>query len=194
MILNSSGKLGGNSIDFHHTNMSNETLNKRDLNDLGYYGPKYTWANNQSDNDHINERLDRFCASSNWILYFPRFTNTHLLTYTFDHNPIMLEFYTTSECYNAQSFKKIHRFEQLWAYDKDSIQIVKNSWNTMTGTITKKLHFTLDQLHKWGIDKYGHIPNQIKTRQAKLATLKNDIPTHDCIIKIKDMETNQDEL
>lgn len=64
----------------------------------------------------------------------------------------------------------------------------------MTGTSTKKLHFTLDQLHKWGIDKYGHIPNQIKTRQAKLATLKNDIPTHDCIIKIKDMETNQDEL
>lgn len=52
----------------------------------------------------------------------------------------------------------------------------------------------MDQLHKWGIDKYGHIPNQIKTRQAKLATLKNDIPTHDCIIKIKDMETNQDEL
>lgn len=138
LILNSSQKLRGNSIDFHHTNMSNETLNNCDLNDLGYYRPKYTWANNQSDNDHINERLDRFCASSNWILYFPKFTNTHLLRYTFDHNPIMLEFYTASECYNAQSFKKIHRFEQLWAYDKDIIQIVKNDWNTMTGTSTKK--------------------------------------------------------
>jgi len=65
LILNRSEKLGGNIIDYHHTNMFNETLNNCALNDLGYYGSKYIWANNQSDNDHIKERLDRFCASSN---------------------------------------------------------------------------------------------------------------------------------
>jgi hypothetical protein len=93
LILNSSEKMGGNNIDYHHTNLFNITLNDCDLNDLGFYGPKYTWANNQSDNDHIKERLDRFCANTNWILSFPRYTNKHLLRYSSDHNPIMLEFY-----------------------------------------------------------------------------------------------------
>jgi len=74
--------------------MFNETLNCCDLNDLGHSGNKYMWANNQSDNDHIKERLDRFCATSNWLLSFPRYTNKHLLRYTSDHSPIMLEFYS----------------------------------------------------------------------------------------------------
>lgn len=130
LILNSFEKLGENSIDYHHTSMFNETLNNCDLNDLGFYGSRYTWANNQSDNDHIKERLDRFCASSNWISSFPRFTNTHLLRYTSDHNPIMLDFFTTNECYNSQRAKKIHRFEQLWAHDKDSVQVVQTAWKT----------------------------------------------------------------
>ena len=46
MILKSSEKLGGNSVDFPITSMFNNTLTNCGLNDLGYAGYKYTWANN----------------------------------------------------------------------------------------------------------------------------------------------------
>lgn len=47
LLLNSTKKLGGNSIDYNHTNLFNETLNDCELTDLGYCGYKFTWANNQ---------------------------------------------------------------------------------------------------------------------------------------------------
>jgi len=102
LILKSSEKIGGNGIDYHHTNLFNRTLNKCDLIDLGYKGDQFTWANNQNNNDHIKERLDRFCANSNWVNFFPRFCNYHLLRYTSDHNPIMLEFFAFNDHNSTQ--------------------------------------------------------------------------------------------
>jgi hypothetical protein len=92
MILNGSEKLGGNGVDYHITILFNETLNQCNLTDLGYSGYKYTWANNQIDNHHIQERLDRFCANIHWINKFPRYFNKHLLRYTSDHAPSSLNF------------------------------------------------------------------------------------------------------
>jgi hypothetical protein len=98
--------MGGNNIDYTHTNLFNETLNNCDLTDLGYQGNIFTWANNQIDDDHIKEKLDRFCATSDWIYSFPRFSNKHLLRYTSDHNPILLEFYAANEGLLTQKHKK----------------------------------------------------------------------------------------
>jgi hypothetical protein len=95
-MLNSTEKLGANSVNFHLTKLFNDPINDCDLIDLGYQGDKYTWVNNQIDNDHIKEIIDRFCANTNWINSFPRFNNKHLLRYTSDHNPILLEFHEDS--------------------------------------------------------------------------------------------------
>jgi hypothetical protein len=97
MILNSSDKLGGIGIDVPITNLFNSTLNQCGLTDLGFNGYKFTWANNQANNHHIQECLDRFCANSFWMSLFPRFSNTHLLRYTSDHAPILLEFFDEIE-------------------------------------------------------------------------------------------------
>lgn len=102
LILNSSEKLGGNCIDFHHTKMFNETLNTCDLKDLGFTGNIFTWANNQTNNMHIKERIDRFCANTNWLNLFPIYVNKHLLRYSSDHNPILLEFEVTTN-YNCNT-------------------------------------------------------------------------------------------
>jgi len=93
MILNGSEKLGGNGVDYYITSLFNETLNHCNLNDLGYSVYKYTWANNQIDNHHIQERLDRFCANIHWTNQFPRYSNKHLLRYTSDHAPSSLSFF-----------------------------------------------------------------------------------------------------
>lgn len=193
LILNSSEKLGGNNIDYHHTNMFNTTLNECDLNDLGFFGSKYTWANNQSDMDHIKERLDRFCANTNWILSFPRYTNKHLLKYSSDHNPIMLDFYSTGECYIKHNHKKLIIFEQPWAQDAWSNTILKTAWNNTQSTNIIKLQHTLDHLYAWGRNKFGDLANKIKIIQTSLDKLKTQVPSQDCIKQIKVMETTLDE-
>lgn len=194
LILNSSEKLGGNNIDHNHTNMFNETLNKCDLRDLGFFGTKFTWANNHNDETHIKERLDRFCANSNWILSFPRYTNKHLLRYTSDHCPIMLEFYEASECINYNRHKKHQRFEQLWAQDQECKHIVHQTWNTTLGDSPTKLQRTLHQMFNWGQSKFGDIPIKIKDTQAYLNRLKIDIPTKDSQLQIKAIENKLDDL
>jgi hypothetical protein len=77
MVLNHAEKLGGRDLNYSHTNLFQDTLNNCLLQDLGYHGDIFTWSNNQENEHHIKERLDRFCASSSWLTRFPRVTNYH---------------------------------------------------------------------------------------------------------------------
>jgi len=73
-------------------------------------------------------------------------------------------------------------------------KIVQNSWHNFIGFNTTKLQYTLDQLHRWSKDKYGDIPSRIRNLQQTLESLKIDIPSKDCISKIKQLEADLDEL
>jgi len=194
LILNSYEKLGGNGLDYHLIDMFNNTLKDCDLTDLGYNGNQFTWANNQIDNDHIKERLDRFCANTNWINCFPRYCNTHPLKYSSDHNPILLEFHTSNKNSKTYGYKKIQRFEQLWAQDQESIQIVENAWKFTNGDSTRKLHHTLDHLTNWGKSTFGDIPKKVRDLQSSLEVLKNDIPSQANMTKVKEIEESLDNL
>jgi exonuclease III len=94
LIMSSSEKQGGRDNSYDSNYMLQDTLNSCNLVDLGYNGEPFTWTNNQATDGHIKERLDRFCATTEWISRFPRFTNYHLMSYTSDHNPILLVFGT----------------------------------------------------------------------------------------------------
>lgn len=39
--------------------------------DVGYVGPKFTWARHFDNGNSIWERLDRGLATNNWFLKFP---------------------------------------------------------------------------------------------------------------------------
>lgn len=189
LYLNSSEKLGGKNIDYKHCNLFNSTLNDCDLLDLGYHGNKFTWANNQESDHHIKERLDRYCANPHWINYFPRYTNFHLLRFTSDHSPILLEFWDKFFCrQNNHKKKKIIKFEELWSHDKESFKIVKNSWNQAMGDSAFKGQATLHQLHVWGHQKFGDIPNKIRKLQETLGKLKDKVPNNDIMAQIVEVE------
>jgi hypothetical protein len=172
----------------------NETINECELTDLGYVGNKLTWANNQPDDLHIKERLDRFLASSNWIASFPNYVNRHLLRYTSDHCPIALEFHETRHNYSTNNNTRILRLENIWVNDKDSINIVKLAWLNNNDPSPIKLKNTLVQIAQWGKTKYGEIPTKIKDLQADLGRLKAQVPTKACITSIKEIEKSLDEV
>jgi hypothetical protein len=186
--------LGGSGIDMNLTNLFNTTLNQCDLNDLGFYGYKYTWANNQSNQAHIQEHLDRFCANSNWIANFPRYTNKHLLRYTFDHALIMLDFYDYEASKTNFQPKRLKRFEHIWTEDQECNKIITDNWISAQNNIQDKLSSVLDQLDRWGRLKFGDLSKKIKITQDALNVLKNQIPNEEGIQKIKEEEKVLDEL
>jgi hypothetical protein len=128
--------------------------------DLGFQGAPFTWSNNQEGDNHIKERLDRFCATPSWIT---RFTNHHLLSYNSDHSPILLVFGSNHDFRkDSHARNKLKRFENIWLQDPDCFKIVKTTWEQDNEALKGKLQNVLSTVHKWGMTSYGNIPMEIK--------------------------------
>lgn len=134
LYINSSEKLGGKNVNYNLCNLCNlfqNTLQNCNLFDLGYHGNKYTWANNQESTYHIKERIDRYCANDLWINYFPRYTNYHLLRFTSDHSPILLEFWDKHSDAQTRLRSAVlpspTRFRHGRAYDTRTIRVRRGS-------------------------------------------------------------------
>ena len=123
--------------------------------------------------------------------HFPRYTNYHLLKFTSDHSPIMLEFWDKFVCRNNHNKKKkLIRFEEIWSHDKDNFKIVQKCWANSTGNSVHKNHEVLMQLHKWGSQKFEDLSYNINQMQIKLGNLKNVIPNTAIIHQIHETEKN----
>jgi hypothetical protein len=195
MVLNHAEKLGGRDIDYTHTNLFQETLNDCQLQDLGYHGEAFTWSNNQEDDQHIKERLDRFCASPHWLDRFPRVTNYHLPSLSSDHNPILLVFGTHYDSRNdTKGTTTIKRFEHIWLQDSQTNTIIKEAWTNSNEDTYTKLQHAFNKVYQWGQNTYGNVPKQIKELQLKIHHMKNKIPTKDDIDQIHQLENKLDDL
>jgi hypothetical protein len=195
LISNSNEKQGGRNSDDNNASLFNDTLNNCNLIDLGYHGNPFTWTNNQEGNFHIKERLDRFCATSNWMTNFPRCTNYHLLNYMSDHNPILLVFGTNHD-FREDSHSKHHikRFENIWTHDQNCAKIVKDTWDQTPGDIAQKLLAVMDNTASWGKRTHGNTPKEIKGIQNSIQNLRTLTPSKDNLSQIHQLEVKLDGL
>jgi hypothetical protein len=177
LVLTNEEKSGGNPIEPNITTSFRNTLCHCDLQDLGFKGCIYTWTNNHQGEQIIHSRLDRFLATSDWILNFPNYTNTHLVRYKSDHHPILLEFSNTTanRFNNKQGY--IKRFEQVWTTDEQHRSIVMNAWHKYQGSLDQHLNHTLSALHSWGRKTFGIIPRKVKEAQDDLLQLQQNPTT-----------------
>ncbi|XP_074283346.1 uncharacterized protein LOC141607895 [Silene latifolia] len=84
-----SDKLGGTSVirgqrDFIAWKFSHGLV------DLPFFGPRFTWMNDQLHSATIFERLDRAYANQDWCQLFPNASITNLPIFVSDHAPIIL--------------------------------------------------------------------------------------------------------
>ena len=61
-----------------------------ELLDLGFRGPKYTWANDKEGMTFIKERLDCGLANQGWCDLFPEVIIQVEVAVAFDHSPLTL--------------------------------------------------------------------------------------------------------
>jgi hypothetical protein len=162
LVLSSFEKAGGNPIDYNIAEAFRNNLDDNNLEDLGYKGAQFTWHNRQDENHYIQARLDRFCASTNWIYNFSYRQNTHLTRYGSDNCPLLLNFSTSPPINHDNNRYKRKRFEQMWTENEEHINIVKEAWGVNNQDLQSKLDGTLNSLHLWGKQKFGNLPRKIR--------------------------------
>jgi len=64
-------KAGGPLRSQAHIDAFKDAFLDNDLHDLGFSGYDYTWCNNREGGEIVEERLDRFYASTEWSIQFP---------------------------------------------------------------------------------------------------------------------------
>lgn len=89
-----------------------QVLQQTDLRDMGYRGPKYTWANNREGEAFTKERIDRVCANSQCnILYQDVFVNT-VAACNSNHHFLIINMNT--QCQFARRKTRVFRYEYCW--------------------------------------------------------------------------------
>ncbi|KAK2354861.1 hypothetical protein QL285_092328 [Trifolium repens] len=117
------------------------------------------------------------------------------MSYTSDHNPILLVFGTNSDFRNDSHTKyQLNKFENIWLHEPDCLKVIKNTWENAVGETHSKLKATMDKVHVWGKTTFGNIPTEIKKLQGHLQEQKKGIPTRAQIKQIKHHETKLDAL
>ncbi|KAJ8450462.1 LOW QUALITY PROTEIN: hypothetical protein Cgig2_002147 [Carnegiea gigantea] len=102
-----------------------DTLNVCDLFDLGFLGQEFTWWNGQDVVSSVEERLDQFCANSDWSTLFSNARVTHMDDDSSYHLPIHLKVFK----FHTQCKKtKRRRFDNFWALDDRCEGVISNAW------------------------------------------------------------------
>lgn len=89
--LNNEHKFGGRGVSINRSMLFKECVDKCNMLDLGFLGPRLTWTNQRDVNVFIQERIDRFFVNPNWCAIYLEARVTHLTCCHSDHCPVLLE-------------------------------------------------------------------------------------------------------
>lgn len=84
-------KFGGRVVSSNQSMLFKECLDRCNMVDLGFSGPRFTWTNRREVQNLIQERIDRFFVNLDCCLLYPKAGVTHLTRCHSDHCPVLLE-------------------------------------------------------------------------------------------------------
>lgn len=92
-----------------------ECINKCELIDLGFTGPKCTWSNLREGRSPIKERIDKAYCNEEWKNSFPEAIVRHLPRTRSDHCPILIDLCGSDP---PNPLLRPFRFEAAWISDQ----------------------------------------------------------------------------
>ena len=102
-------KLGGRLVSINKSLLFKECLDRCNMVDLGFIGPRFTWTNKRDANCFIQERIDRY------------FMNLK-------HCPVLLETLPRRMNY----LNRLFRFQSFWLFDPSFLRVVNQAWKRST--------------------------------------------------------------
>ncbi|KAH6787695.1 hypothetical protein C2S52_007247 [Perilla frutescens var. hirtella] len=148
------------------------------LEDVRFQGYKFTWNNNQEGDKNIQERLDRFLASEEWLEFFPNFSVEHLARIASDHCPILLHEMSMTRVHRKR--KRMFRMEEMWFHDETCLDVCKEAWEGHSATsspanLSGRLKKCRDALQEWETSHFGNVTKQLADCREKLKVIQNDM-------------------
>lgn len=144
-ILNSHDKISGwpfNANPFVRT--FRDSVKHYNLNDIGFYGPKYTWSNNHKGIACISIRLDHVFCNSNWLQLYDQSTIYHLPKSSSDHAPIQFPIKNMNYL-NAHLFC----FQNFWTEYLETRDLVHIFWNRIDKALSIIFKFYIEYRYSY---------------------------------------------
>ena len=155
-----------------------DCLNECGLVDLGFTGPKYTWTNRQSGDDHVKVRLDRAVANDAFQDLFAECQVENAITTTSDHLAISISLEDAPTSIVKPQVQHGFRFEAAWLRAPEYEELMEKSW-TERSDGAGSLHSTWSTLHqvatslkKWGRETFGAVRTKITKVERKIKSLR----------------------
>jgi hypothetical protein len=155
-----------------------ECLDDCGLVDLGFSGPKFTWNNRQSAEDHVKVRLDRAVTNGDFMALFDDCNVENLITTTSDHLAIFINLSKLNDITQRAPVQHGFHFEAAWLRAPDYKEVLEKVWIEKAGG-DKSLQSTLSTLHQvagslqdWSREAFGAIRRKIQKIERRLKYLR----------------------
>lgn len=104
--------------------------------EIRYIRRDWTWTNNKEGEGFVEERLDRFFASLEWIYQFPNAVVHHIQKQASDHCLLILD-----DKPQAQHITRRFYFDKRFLDIPDVEKEIDNAWNTpQQGTLMFRVY------------------------------------------------------
>jgi hypothetical protein len=155
-----------------------DCLDDYGLADLGFTGPKFTWNNRQSAEDHVKVRLDRAVANACFLALFDDCSVENLVTTTSDRLAILITLSKINVLQHRAPIQAGFRFEAAWLRAPDYTEVLEKAWmeNACESHSLHSTWSTLQQvagsLKTWSHESFGVACNKIRKLEQKLKHLR----------------------
>ena len=162
-IVRQDEKVGGALRSHNQMQLFIDVLDACGFMDLGFVGPKFTWARHYEDGSSIWERLDRGLATNNWFLKFSGSRVHHLHCDSSDHRPILVIFLGL----DPPKRKKPFRFKEMWLSNPSCEEVVQAAWYCFGGVefegdVLKKVEKCGRDLSWWNRNVFGNVRMELE--------------------------------
>jgi len=119
----------------------------------------------------VEERLDRFCASTERSILFPEAQVQHVDSHISDHLPILLRCKPRNRAARARGSR--FQFENMWATDPSINEVIVSAWGAssdadLVHNLQHKIETCSASLSHWNKEHFGHVGTQIRKLEAQL--------------------------
>ncbi|XP_023891996.2 uncharacterized protein LOC112003995 [Quercus suber] len=156
-------KVGGRIRPHNQMQLFSEVIDECGFMDLGYVGPKFTWARHFENGSSIWERLDRGLATNSWFLKFPGTKVHHLRCDSSNHIPLHIIF----SGLDPHNRKKPFCFEEMWLSNPGCNEIVEVVWHSSSTTgssegILQRVEKCGRDLSWWNRNVFGNVRRELE--------------------------------